>query len=518
MEESEKRKRIKRKLKKFLNNPYNLLLILIMGVVIVAYFYYFFNLGEQAIWWDEGDYLVLAKEIALGRERPEWWDHFVLMRPMFIPLIWSFIFKFGFSEMGLRFITLLVPSIITVFLTYKIGESLFNKRAGLIAAAIIGFNWVWVFYTFRLLTDIPATIFAALSFWFFWEYYEKRNKNIGLYLAVVFGVFSFLSRYTGALILLAYGIYLIVTRGFKIFKKKEVYIAAVIGLLVLTPMFLYFYGKFGDPFPAFGFYHGGEALAAERTIGWNVLTFHLPALFSTVEFVIFIVGFILILEFFLYFDLIIKGKDKKRNNLLWVFLVVVLPLWYFTFITKDADPRYFLFMLPVLAAVGGYGLERVIRFIGKNVKNKKVYVGLLLIAILGLGYMGLSESNNFINVKKGSYQEVKDAGMWLRDNTGKDKTVMGAAVVMLQYYSERMTYDFALRDENGDSVPRDKDLFYEKIENVNPDYYVLDVYHGAFTPDYAYSYPQENQDKMVPVQAFGEMNGQPMVVIYQFTN
>src|SRR5690606_7767310 len=129
---------------------------LLLSFTIIFRLYYFIKLGNQPIWWDESDYLSLAKIWAYNLPTPEWMTHFLDMRPLLLPLLWAGMFMLGLGEGFLRFFTLLIPSIGAVLVTYLLGRDLYNKSVGLIAGLMMSAYWVWNFYTYRLLTDIPA--------------------------------------------------------------------------------------------------------------------------------------------------------------------------------------------------------------------------------------------------------------------------------------------------------------------------------------------------------------------------
>ncbi len=119
----------------------------------------------------------------------------------------------------------------------------------------------------------------------------------------------------------------------------------------------------------------------------------------------------------------------------------------------------------------------------------------------------LGYADNFIKVKFGSYAEVQQAGLWLKENTPKDAKIVTASIVQNQYYSERDSYDFYSPNEPNET------MFNELLPIINPDYMIIHVFEPAFTPEWAYTYPQRNN--MTPVASFGP-EGQPRAVIYKF--
>ena len=110
----ERKAKIRKKIEYIIKNKEKVLLYTLLAFVIILKLYYFSVTINQAVWWDEGDYLAVAKELTLDREDPEWWTHFTGMRPMLVPLIWAFLFLLNFGEPIIRFLTLLIPSILTI--------------------------------------------------------------------------------------------------------------------------------------------------------------------------------------------------------------------------------------------------------------------------------------------------------------------------------------------------------------------------------------------------------------------
>jgi 4-amino-4-deoxy-L-arabinose transferase-like glycosyltransferase len=504
MENQELEKR-KEKIKHFFNE--NFLLLGLMTIVTIVYLYYFFKLGNQPTWWDEGDYLAIAKVWALNMPTPEWWEHFTGMRPLFIPLVWSILMKIGIGELGLRFFTELLPALGTIFLTYYLGKELFNKKIGLIASSLISFNWVFMFYTFRLLTDLPSVFFGVLSLTLFWSLYEKRKNKLGLFLAVVSGVLSFLCRYPSALILISIAIYLFATRKFKLLTDKNIWIAGLIGLLMLSPLFYFNYSTQGNIFPALEVYHGEESSAINRPLGWYTMFEILPQFLTSIHLILFLIGLVVSTQFLLYLDLILKNRHKEGKNYLFLFLIsIVFPL-YLVFGIRVADARYYITYSPQLFICVALGMN----FLGDKIKQflpDKRYLNLILIFFCAfLMYSQLGYANDFIINRFGSYGEVQEAGLWLKENSPKDAKIVTASIVQNQYYSERDSYDFYTESGHNETE------FNEFVNEVKPDYMIVHVFEPAFTPQWAYDYPQRYN--LTPIIAFGPQN-EPRAIIYKF--
>ena len=55
---------------------------------------------------------------------------------------------------------------LTIWLTYLIGQKLYSRGVGLLAAVFLTFNYLHVMYSHYLMTDVPATFMIMLTFWF----------------------------------------------------------------------------------------------------------------------------------------------------------------------------------------------------------------------------------------------------------------------------------------------------------------------------------------------------------------
>ena len=113
----------KGKIKNWLRNPYNLGIIVILIFAFAVRLYYFYLTQDQAVWWDEAEYLLKDKRIALGTPETGFWYG----RPIMFPVILSFFYLFGFGEIIIRFSILLI-SLATILLVYLVGKQLFNKK------------------------------------------------------------------------------------------------------------------------------------------------------------------------------------------------------------------------------------------------------------------------------------------------------------------------------------------------------------------------------------------------------
>src|SRR3989344_3035770 len=167
-EQNNKIEERKKKIKNWFKDYNNLALFSILLISIVIRFYFFFLTKNQPLWWDELAYGSLAKNFVT-----HFWDgtsmivHETEIRPLFFPLLWSGLLRLGFSESFNRFLLSLLPSVLSVFLIYKIGYLIFNKKTGLISAAIFSVLWLNLFYSVRFLVHSLELLFLSFSIYLF---------------------------------------------------------------------------------------------------------------------------------------------------------------------------------------------------------------------------------------------------------------------------------------------------------------------------------------------------------------
>ena len=523
----------KEKLKDWLKDKDNALFLILMISTTLIFLYYFFKLGAQPVWWDEGDYLAISKVWALGQSTPEWWSHFTGMRPLLIPIIWAAMFKIGFSEILVRFFTLLLPSLAIVLLTYLVASGMYNKKIGFIAGSMMATYWVFLFYSFRLLTDIPSVFFGMLTLYCFINIYLNKGKAYGLYLAVLFGVLAFSTRFPLSLVLISIILYLFFIKKLSMFRDKTIWKAAGVGVLCFMPYLIYF---ISTKFYLFNFYFGAGAISVKQAIQWNII----PMIFSFIDpttqtpgmpIYYHIFGFAVILGLISLFTLIIgldivwKQEDKRFNYDFFLVLFLIIHLIFYIIIFRAANDRWLLMLMPMIFILCAKGLM----FAYNLIKKYNVYLGVIIVTVILCAgvYQNITWGNNLIDSKKTSYGEIKLAGEWLKENTPQDSKIMTASIVQNQYYSERESYDFYTNDSVwkpcqdltgalslNETCQKETEMAFEnKVKRVKPGYMIVSVFEPTFTPQWAYTYGERHN--LTVVKAYSQGN-QPILVIYKF--
>jgi len=512
----DKFERFKQKAVLWLKNPYNLTFVGIILFAIVIRLYYFTLTMNQPLWWDEAEYMSAAKGYAgildykIGGIRLPGY-----------PLLMSLFFIFGLSnEVFMRFIALFIPSIIVLILTYvMINEMYSDKRIALISTMIFAVLWEHLFYSNRFHTENFALIFEFLAIFVLFFCYIKRNdfyiikEKYSLIWIFAFLVISALFRPGTVVFIPGMFLFLIFINKSRIFQKKH------FPILALITVSLIIFGIFIVTSPNTGLLY---AMHLDEPLGWNSLSVfygfyqsfisYIPPLF----FYAFLLGLLIFaFDFYIYFPKI-KNFNNSKNNLIlksdiFNILLILSVMFFFVGIIRanSFEYRWFFPLLPGMLAFTSKGTIIFSEFIGKLLNNKKTISLLLILIIVGLGvYTQINHADNIIKVKVNSYQQVKDSGLWMKENSNKDDIILSTSFTQHMYYSEREVYSI-------DSFPEESN-FTDFIIEKNPKYLVLSIFQVH--QDWVYQWPQKNLDLVFPAQVYylDEQQQQMALVVYEF--
>jgi len=504
MEES---KNLQDKVLEFLAKNSNLVLI----VIIIFGFYLRLKYLDinAAVWWDEGEYLSIAKEWAYGINYP-----ISSVRQPLIPLFISFFYKIGVQSLTIiKFFVVLIPSVVVIFLTYLLGKELYNKKIGLISSFIMSVFWIPLFWTTRISTDLMGLLFSLLAFITFYKGYVKQERpKLYLSIAGIALALGFTTRVGNVLTILILGIFLLLIARSQIYKHKSIRYLIIFSVLVVAPYLIWNQIKFGNIFAFWGIYV--KSINTTTTpIFWGFLNFFRIYLFNTF-FIFFLIGLTTFYKLFLGFDVLLKEKTKTLLSDFLIFLIIFVPTIYFTFILRQTstEPRWALVMAPAIFVVVAKGFMLTYKSLIKYIPNfeyKKILSIIVIVALIVIGSTAeLKQADGLINAKKDTYVQLKFAGEWIKENSNKDDIVLSSAVPQNSYYSERETIQVTGTEED----------FNKLISEIRPKFLELTSLEGY--PDWAFGWPDRNRDLVIPVQAYfaDAERTRPILILYQFVD
>jgi len=483
-EELESRKEnLKNKLLNFFSEYHNIILVLILIFAFIIRIYFFFQTINQPLWWDESQYVEQARRLGLNLETNDIWYY---RRTMFLPLFWSLFFKLGFGETTLR-LTEVFFSVLIVLATYLISKEMFNKKTALIAAFGVSISRIILFETTRLLTSVPETALMLLAVYYFYKGYIKENKTKYIYL---FGLFTGLAmsvRFASFLSIISFGLIFLIKEKGKIWKNKQMLGAFLLIFLILSPFFYQYYKHYPEGISDFLRHYGEVGVPKEQKqpyLGVKGIYDYfstIPANTGIIFFIALIIGIIFLLDFIIAPDLLFKDNKIQRN--LFLFLFILPPFIYHSLKSLYVEERYLLGILPVIFIISAYGLIKFYEYV-KNY-NKYVVSGILIILLLVSSFYVIKSANEIILAKKDSYSQVKEASLWIKENSNPNDKIISNSIPQMQYYTDRSVYYIEEKEE---------------VIKLKPKYYIVSIYEQS-APSY-YELPEKNKDKFKAVQVY----------------
>lgn len=497
---------MKEKLQNWLKNKENKLLLVLVIFAFAIRFYYFILTKNQPLWWDEADYINMAKHWAFGL-----FYEFLAVRPILFSIILVPLLKIADNEFLPRLLMNLV-SLAAVIGTYYLGKEIYDHRVGLLAGFFMSVFSFGLFFSERLLVDIPSQAFFILSALFFYLYFKKNTPKY-IYIAAIISGIGTLVRIQTALVLFVILIYVFTTEKLNFIKKKEYWFSALIFLLILAPYIIWGYFQFN----AFVITEAGKLNAAQSNViatGLGVLKVYVTNfpnyLFAVTDpaigiFCLIFIFFLVIAYSFklvLCFDLLLKNKEESLKKNFYLLLLFLIPLILTSMLIAHNEDRYILNAFPALFIILGYFTILAFSFI-KNKNNSLAPIALLVFMLI-IGYIQLSAADSLIKYKLDSYSQVKDAGIFLAQISDKKDVTISNSMLQIEAYSERKVM----------SIPGKKEDFEALVKKENPKFFIVSAFEKI--PEWVNPYISEKN--MTPINAFfiDPAKTQPVVIVYKF--
>ena len=506
-----------KKLIDWFKNKYNLALFSLLAFAVFIRIYYFLMTQNQVLWWDEAEYMVIAKDWVYGI--PKYIDP---VRQVLFPLIISIFFRISQTEFLTRFL-LLILSIASVVGVYFLGKEMFDKKVGLFASFLTSVFYLNLFFSYRVLVDIHSLAFFTFSAWLFFKYF-KENSPKYLYIAAVVIAIGSMFKLTTAYVLFAVLIYLLITEKLNFLKRKEIWISAIIFWLVISPYiiwgFITFHGFVLTKAAEVTAPHGVDYITSTtRVLGGYISLFpnylvplnnSNPLIGLIISIAIIAILIISSYKLFIGFDILIYKKELDKgvsvyNNLkrdLYLLLIFLLPLILVSIMISHNEDRYILNSFPALFIMIGALVMNIFNYISSK-KLKGLAILFLVVVIISFAYTQLNSADSLIKVKLNSYSQVRDAGIWFSENSEPLDSIATVSFSQVEYYSKKETI----------MIPETEEEFESKtIPEKHPKYFMLSGFEQG--PEWSRSYPQRKNLTVANVFFLDSAKTQPIVILY----
>lgn len=160
-------------------NKYKFLIVLILLVSLLIRLY---NISFGSLWYDELHSASLADPEWPFIETLKWYQPdcnlFDGTPPLFNLLLRFFSLIFGYNDFTIRLLPVFI-GVFSIYVIYKLGQVLFNKNVGILAAAITSVSPFHIQFSLELRSYGLFMLFSMLSFLFLYKFFEdKSNKNL----------------------------------------------------------------------------------------------------------------------------------------------------------------------------------------------------------------------------------------------------------------------------------------------------------------------------------------------------
>jgi hypothetical protein len=174
------------------------------------------------------------------------------VRPPLYPLLlaplaerdWAYFTRAKMMTLGLGALTVLV--------TFLVTRALFNVETGLLAAFLLAANREFHLRASTVYADTLLVLFFVAAWYFLIKSFEQRRFA---YLAGFFVGLAYLTKGTGTLLLVAWGLVAVFHYRGRIFRQKQLLLVPLVFLVTVSPLLIYNLAVFGRPFYNFATSH-----------------------------------------------------------------------------------------------------------------------------------------------------------------------------------------------------------------------------------------------------------------------
>ena len=222
-----------------------LLFILIIMLAVYLRWNEIVRVSGTHISGDANGYLEYAQKMELFSDNGFYSAQFEKREPLYIFVVKLFFLIFGVSGTHLRFVSFTF-SLITIYLTYRIGKEWFNGGVGLVAALILAIHPYLITLSAR---GLRAEWFTSLILLFVYYGYVKESMEPrwrSLITGLLIGALLLTRSESLILIIICMVIYPLVARSR--WNYKMALCSLLLGVTLFIPHLYSIYEKHGDPF------------------------------------------------------------------------------------------------------------------------------------------------------------------------------------------------------------------------------------------------------------------------------
>jgi len=467
---------------------------------------------DEAVYSGQG--AAIAQDPALKELFPIFRAH-----PLLFQFVLALFFAFGTSDLVGRLIAVAV-GLATVYLAYRIGQLMYGRSTGLIAALFLAIMPYHVVVTRQVLLDGPMTLMATLALYMIVRYVHTQRAP-WLYAAGGAMGLTFLSKETGVVLISAIYAFFALSPEIRV-RIRDLIIATGAMILVILP------------FPLSLALAGGQGTQrAQQYLVWQLFRrpnhewdFYASVVPSAIGFGLLAVALIGLIVW--------RRHNDWREKLLLAWVVV--PIVFFQ-LWPVKGFQYLLPIAPPLAVLAARALTRwspkVVQGFGWELRIdwlRPLVIGLVAVSLLlpTWGTIQASASNEFL-AGTGGVPGGREMGEWIEGHTpvGSVFMTIGPSMAnLVQFYGHRKAYGLSVSPN-----PLHRNPSYEPIGNPDLDIRTNDLQfviwdsfsaaRSAFFSDGVMRYVRRYNGRAVHTEsvsvrsASGALVQTPVIIVYE---
>ena len=196
----------------------NKILLLLILILIISFFVRAYGIQSEDVWSDEGVTLFHAHQSVLHNIK---WSLSVGYFPLYHIILSLWGNFFGLEEFSVRFLSLIF-GILSVYVAFRIGTFMFNKKVGLYSAIILSLSPYNVYYSQEARVYSLLVLLSLYSIYFYLRFIESQKKKHMFY--YILFTFLMLNTHAPAVFILVFQnihYLLFVNKNFKKWKSKS---------------------------------------------------------------------------------------------------------------------------------------------------------------------------------------------------------------------------------------------------------------------------------------------------------
>lgn len=464
------------------------------------------NLGTLGL---NSDEVVYAGQAASLAGNPLFVGTFPVFRahPMLMQSVLSVVYAHGEQDIAGRAIVALI-GVATVGLAYLLGRELYDRRTGVIAAAVLAVMPYHVIVSRQVLLDGPMVFFATLTLLCLARF--ARTQRV-LWMVAAGGAMGLTALTKESSLVLIGGVYAFLALTPAIRRPIT---AGLAGGAVLVALFavhpvtqaLAGHSSTGSSYLIY-------QLLRRPNHGWEFYAVTVPPAMGPL---------VLVAAGLLFWRA--RGQVGWRETLLLCWIAV--PVLFFE-IWPVKGFQYLLPMAPALAVLAARGLLRLpVRYRLRIVRPRALAVGAVLVSLLiaSAGQVLTTGGSTFL-AGTGGVPGGREAGAWIRANTPDGSTVLTVGPSMsniIKFYGRRPAFGLSVSPNPLHHNPAYPPLTNPDREMKQGDlqYVVWDAFSAARSPhfsDYLLQLTERYHGRIIHTEYLdhGEDRPEPIIIVYE---